>query len=140
MRFRRVTQFVLAVAAAVALLPADAFASEFRLRVEDLTVAGSPDGYGVVITDQNGGDENPLEGLMQVTLAPLDANVQWNMTIGMSKPLYPIDGSLAGLFLNSFNITTTSAATIRVTLEDTGFGGGTGPLMMTSSVYGNFCV
>ena len=140
MRFRPVMLLVFAFTAA--LLPVNALASDFRLRVEDLTVAGSPNGYGVVLTDQGSGDENPLEGLVQVTLNPLNSNVTWNLTMGMSKPLIPLGGAIGELFLQSFNITSTGAATIRVTLEDRGYVG-LGPTyahQLTSDVFGNFCV
>jgi hypothetical protein len=140
MRFRPVMLLVLS--AAIALVPVNALASDFRLRVEDLTVAGSPNGFGVVLTDQSSGDENPLEGLVQVTLNPLNSNVTWNLTMGMSKPLIPLGGAIGELFLQSFNITSSGAATIRVTLEDRGFVGlGSGAAhVLTSDVSGSFCV
>lgn len=140
MRFRPVMLVVLS--AALAIVPVNALASDFRLRVEDMTVAGSPNGYGVVLTDQGGGDENPLEGLVQVTLNPLNSNVTWNLTMGMSKPLIPLGGAIGELFLQSFNITSSGAATIRVTLEDRGYVGlGSGAShVLKSDVFGNFCV
>jgi hypothetical protein len=139
MRFRPVMFLVLAFTAA--LMPVNALASDFRLRVEDMSVAGSPDGFGVVLTDQGSGDENPLEGLVQVTLNPLNSNVTWNLTMGMSKPMTPFAGAIGEIFLQSFNITSSGAATIRVTLEDTGFVGlGAGYAhQLNSEVYGSFC-
>ena len=139
MRFRPVMFLVLAFTAA--LMPVNALASDFRLRVEDMSVAGSPDGFGVVLTDQGAGDENGLEGLVQVTLNPLNSNVTWNLTMGMSKPMIPLGGAIGELFLQSFNITSSGAATIRVTLEDRNFVGlGSGYAhQLTSTVNGSFC-
>jgi hypothetical protein len=138
MRFRPV--MLLGLALTAALLPVNALASDFRLRVEDIT-NGPNSGYGVVLSDQEAGDEHPEPGLVMVTLNPLNSTVTWNLTMGMSKPLTPFAGAIGELFLQSFNITSTGAATIRVTLEDTGFvGRGAGyDHLLTSDVFGNFC-
>jgi len=146
MRFRPVILLVLLALA----LPVNALASDFRLRVEDLSVPDAPTGYGVVLTDDEVGDIMAgTPGWIQVILNPLNSNVTWNLTMGLSKPLYPNDGTsylgapaIGELFLQSFNITSTGAAKIRVTLEDTGYTG-LGPSashVLTSSVFGNFCV
>jgi hypothetical protein len=54
----------------------------------------------------------------------------------------PFAGAIGELFLQSFNITSTGAATIRVTLEDTGFIGlgSTYAHQLKSEVFGSFCV
>jgi hypothetical protein len=133
MRLRRLLFLSLASATVVALLPANVFASDFRLRVEDISNPLS-NGYGVVLTDGNTyaapggqtvGDENETEGLLQVGLQPLSGAVSWNLTLGISKPQPMFDPSgtdpLGGMRLTSFNVTSSGAATIRITLEDTGF-------------------
>jgi len=133
MRLRRLLFLSMAFATAVVLMPASVFASDFRLRVEDISNPQS-NGYGVVLTDgktydapggQTVGDENPTEGLLQVNLQPLSGAVSWNLTLGISKPQPMFDPSgtdpLGGMRLTSFNVTSSSAATIRITLEDVGF-------------------
>jgi hypothetical protein len=136
-----------AFATAVVLLPATVFADGFRLRVED--ISGGGNGYGVVLTDGNTyaapvgtvGDENSEAGLLSVTLQPLSGAVTWNLTVGISKPFFfdPSD-PLGGLRLTSFNVTSTGAATIRITLEDTGFANpGSGPVLLQSALGGTFC-
>ncbi len=136
---RRKMLLSLAFAMVVALLPANVFASDFRLRVEDISGGGS---YGVVITDEGVGDEQPgAEGLIQVTLVPLNEAVTWNLTLGFTKMFFfdPSD-PLGGMRLTSFNVTSTGATTLRVTLEDTGYANpGSSPAVLTSTLGGTFC-
>jgi len=139
----------LAFAAVVALTPVNAFASDFRLRVEDLTT-----GKGVVIEDEQLGDMAlGVPGYINIELNGLDSAVTWSLTVGLSKPMafpFPGAGILGSMQLQSFNMTASDAASVRVTLEDTGFGiydEGTGtysavpagPLRVTSTIAGSIC-
>jgi hypothetical protein len=130
---------VLAFGMAATLLPINATASDFRLRVEDLSVPGSPAGYGVVVTDNaSDADLDPTTGIIQVALFGAD----WSLTFGYSKPELPVaEGVLAQLFMTSFNLQTTGAATLRITLEDRGYSGAdpSAPLSLKSSIDGSFC-
>ena len=141
MAFRRTMIGVLAVWILAALIPTSAFASTFRLRVEDVTA--SANGTGVVITDQLiGGDAASQEGVISVMLFGLTNNVTMSLTLGMSKPALPGTGSsvYSQLYLQSFNLTTSGATTVRLTLEDQGFDGGVGlgPLALVNSIGGSF--
>jgi len=139
MRFRRMMVLVGAFSMAV-LFAIDASAAGFRLRVEDLSDPANPNGYGVVVSDQSIGDENPSEGQIQITLMPLNSNVQWSLTFGMSKPILPTaDGVLGELYLQSFNMTTTGSAKVRLTLEDTGFIATPTNTNLTTNITGSFC-
>jgi hypothetical protein len=122
------------------LFAIDASAAGFRLRVEDLSDPANPTGYGVVVSDQSIGDENPSEGQIQITLRPLNSNVQWSLTFGMSKPILPTsEGVLGELYLQSFNMTTTGSAKVRLTLEDTGFTATPTNLNLKTNITGSFC-
>jgi hypothetical protein len=143
MRFRRM--MVLGGAFLVAaLIAADASAAGFRLRVEDISDPNNPTGVGVVVTDGGAGDENPSDGMIQVTLMPLNSSVTWSLTFGISKPVLPnADGVLGELYLQSFNMTTTGSAKVRLTLEDTGYAGATAGttqnLSLHNNITGTFC-
>jgi PEP-CTERM motif len=143
MRFRRMMVLVGAFLMA-ALMAADASAAGFRLRVEDMSDPSNPNGVGVVVTDGGLGDENPSEGMIQVTLMPLNSSVTWSLTFGISKPVLPnADGVLGELYLQSFNMTTTGSAKVRLTLEDTGYAGATAgnpqSLALNTNITGTFC-
>ena len=129
MRFQRMMVSVLAFWMVAMLLPTNASA-QFRIRVEDRSVPGSPDGFGVVITDEAlaGGEDAStagMPGVMSVTLMPLSANVMMSLTNGQSKPSVPSPPTsiLAELFLQSLTITSTGTGpvTVRLTLEDTDY-------------------
>jgi len=131
-----------------ALIAADASAAGFRLRVEDISDPLNPTGVGVVVSDGGPGDENGLpgspDGMIQVTLMPLNSSVSWSLTFGISKPVLPnADGVLGELYLQSFNMTTTGSAKVRLTLEDTGYAGATAgntqSLSVNNNITGTFC-
>src|SRR5687767_6598770 len=86
MVFRRMMIGVLGVCMLAALVPTSAFAGTLRLRVEDLSAPGSPNGYGVVITDNMAGDAATQNGIISVMLFGLSNNVVMSLTLGMSKP------------------------------------------------------
>jgi hypothetical protein len=142
MRFRRMIVMVGAFFVA-ALIAADAGAAGFRLRVEDISDPLHPNGVGVVVTDGGAGDENTDTGMIQVTLMPLNSSVTWSLTFGISKPVLPnAEGVLGELYLQSFNMTTTGSAKVRLTLEDTGYAGATGTsqnLDLRTNITGTFC-
>ena len=131
MRFRRTMVSLSAFLMVATLLPTSASASEFRIRIEDMSVAGSPNGYGVVIKDDGAGDfAAGQEGAITVVLdpaygtTPLSTNVSANLTLAFSKPMYafpPTPGLAAELKLQSLQVTATGATTVRLTLEDTDF-------------------
>ncbi|HYS24362.1 MAG TPA: PEP-CTERM sorting domain-containing protein [Vicinamibacterales bacterium] len=141
MRFRRMMVLVGAFLMA-ALIAADASAAGFRLRVEDISDPLNP--IGVVVTDGGLGDENGDTGMIQVTLMPLNSSVSWSLTFGISKPVLPnAEGVLGELYLQSFNMTTTGSAKVRLTLEDTGYAGATAgnpqSLAVSTNITGTFC-
>jgi hypothetical protein len=143
MRFRRMMVLVGAFLMA-ALMAADASAAGFRLRVEDISDPSNPNGVGVVVTDGGAGDENTDTGMIQVTLMPLNSSVTWSLTFGISKPVLPnADGVLGELYLQSFNMTTSGSAKVRLTLEDTGYAGATAgntqSLALNTNITGTFC-
>jgi len=147
MRFRRMMFSVVAFWLVAMLLPTSASA-QFRLRVEDLTTGLSQYGYGVVVSDGGAADEDAEEGRIQVSFFtfegtpienPLSENVKWSLTVGISKPDTFIGPST--LELQSFNLTSTGSATVRLTLEDVGFSlGAPGPLDLVNRLTdGHFC-
>lgn len=142
MTLRRMVVSVLALWMVALLLPVSASASEFRLRVEDLTVPGFVNGWGVVITDDELGDLTAEPGVIQVEAIqffgiPLSANVDWSLTVGVSRAA---GVGLGDLKLVSFNLATNGATNLRLTLEDTGFTlGAPGTLSLSNSISGTFC-
>jgi hypothetical protein len=138
---------VLAFWMVATLLPTSAFADGFRIRIEDMTVAGAPNGFGVVIKDDGAGDYfGPGDpGSMTVILDPswgtasLSALVTTNMTLAFTKPMYadpPTSALLAELKLQGFEVTATGATTVRLTLEDTDYFNPGGPLQIKNSILG----
>jgi hypothetical protein len=122
MRFRRTIVSVLAILMVATLLPTDASASSFRIRVEDLDT-----GRGVVITDEEFGDGfMGVPGFMSVqlggdpstSLGTLNDNVILSLTIGITKPIILNESALAELFLASIEMHSTGAANVRLTIED----------------------
>src|SRR5215470_1789161 len=86
-----------------------------RLRIEDLSNGGD---VGAVITDNGPGDINPLVGAL--TFSGQVGSFLVNVTTGLSKPI--VGGSdLGQIDLNSVNVLTSGAGTLRLTLEDTGY-------------------
>lgn len=139
MLFRRIMVSVLAFWVVATLLPTSAFASEFKLRVEELTAA-KPNGVGVVVTDGGPGDQSPgPEGVILLQLST--GSIAMSGTTGITKPLLPNPGGPPTLFLQTFVLTSTGPATVRLTLEDIGYPGGGGPnlLQLNSQIlFGNF--
>lgn len=88
-----------------------------RLRIED--VVG---GVGAVITDNLAGDLNPATGAL--TFSGSVGSFAINVTTGLSKPLIGGVTDFGQIDLNSVNVLTTGAGTLRLTLEDTGFTAG----------------
>jgi hypothetical protein len=139
MRFRRTMVSLSAFLLVATLLPASASASEFRIRIEDMSVSGASNGYGVVIKDDQDGDfAAGQEGAITVVLdplygtTPLSDNVSANLTLAFSKPMYafPATPSLAAeLKLQSLQVTATGATTVRLTLEDTDFASAAGQIL-----------
>jgi PEP-CTERM putative exosortase interaction domain len=134
--------FVLAFWMVATLIPTSAFADGFRIRIEDMSVATAPDGYGVVILDDGDGDFAAGQpGAITVVLDPsfgtnpLSDNVTTNLTLAFSKPMYPqTTDFLAELKLQSLQVTATGATTVRLTLEDTGYISQAGVLQLQTSL------
>lgn len=118
-----------------ALAPTIASASDFRLRIEDASL------NGVVITDDQIGDEaggNPLggaqPGVVNLTVSGL-GGANTSLTMGLTKPAVFDPTALSFLFLNSITMTSTAAAHIVLTLEDTGYVSVPTALQLTSHVF-----
>jgi hypothetical protein len=107
-----------------------ASAGPFRLRVEDLGL-----GIGTVITDNGPGDLNPLIGAVTFSGA-IGSNFTVNVVTGVTKPLIGGVTDFAQIDLNSVNVATTGAGTLRITLEETNFVGPTGPLEAIGTIGG----
>jgi len=125
---------VLAVWAVAMLLPTSASA-QFRLRIEDMA-----SGQGVVVTDFVGiptgvGDVNGSPGLISVFLFNL-GNVSMSLTTGQTKPVgSATTGAVGEMKLTSVTMATDGPATLRLTLEDTGYPfEGTSNLQVNSQV------
>jgi hypothetical protein len=114
-----------------ALMPKTASASDFRLRIDDLS------GQGVVITDDGAGDEAPGVGLMSLNLTGVGGNATTSMTLAYSKPSVEDGSAMWELFLNSVTLVSTGPAHLTLTLEDRNYTG-SGPLQLTSHVLDNF--
>jgi len=114
-----------------ALMPKTASASDFRLRVDDLT------GKGVVITDDGAGDEAPGLGLMSLNLTGVGGDATTSMTLAYSKPSVEDSSTLWELFLNSVTLVSTGPAHLTLTLEDRGYTG-SGALQLTSHILDSF--
>lgn len=147
MRFRRTMVSLFAFLMVATLLPTSASASEFRIRIEDLSVTGAPNGYGVVIKDNGDGDfDGNQAGSITIvqgsiygtdTLSP---NVSTNLNLAYSEPTYlpPAPGVLALLELTAVEVTVTGATTVRLTLEDTDYASVAGQvLQIQNSIFLN---
>src|SRR5262245_28650904 len=97
-----------------------AYADLFRLRVEDISTGI---GIGVVVTDGEDGDINPLTGVITYSGA-INNDFLVNVTTGVSKPVIGGVNNYAELDLNSVNVQVGRAGTLRITLEDTGYTSG----------------
>jgi hypothetical protein len=140
MRLKRTIGYVLAFWMVVTLVPTEAFAAGFRLRVEDMA-----SNKGVVITDDLLGDAAAGQpGVISVMLFGLTQQIVVSLTLGMSKPVLPGEGVsdvYSQLYLQSFDMTTSGPTSVRLTLEDTGFTGGVnsgGSLRLINSIGGSF--
>lgn len=105
--------------------------AQFRMRVEDVTL-----GVGVVITDQLPPDmfASGPGSLGTIVYAGAVGNFNVTVNTGLSKPA--ISGSFADLDL-TFTVSTTTGGTLRVTLEDNGYTGGSpGPLSVQGTIGG----
>ena len=100
-----------AVLTTCVLFTSVAYADSFRLRVENYL-----SGIGVVITDNDVGDANPLAGAITY-LGSLNS-LAVNITTGISQPLIGSVNNYAALHLNSVNIQVSGAGALRLTLED----------------------
>jgi hypothetical protein len=138
MRFRRLTTFVFALGVVALLLPADASAGIFRIRVEEVGPSGV--GTGVVVTDQFTGDGSLVPGFIHLAVGSLASNVTTSISLGISAPILPVaPDTLAHIVLQSFNVNATGATTVRITLEDTGFTNGLGQTgLLQTTIGGNF--
>jgi hypothetical protein len=99
------------------------YADSFRLRIENTGL-----GQGAVITDNGVGDSNPLIGVITFSGA-VPGGFVVNVTTGLSKPMVGGTTSIAELDLNSVNVQTVGAGTLRITLEDTDFIAGANGLL-----------
>jgi hypothetical protein len=122
--------FALAVMALVGFSAA-AYADSFRLRIEDVI-----SGAGAVITDNGAGDINPLVGVITFS-GSVPGGFTVNVTTGLSKPMIGGITNIAEMDLNSVNVQTSGAGTLRITLEDTDFiAGANGTLAFLGGVGG----
>ena len=139
MRLKRTIGYVLAFWMVATLVPAEASAAGFKLRVEDTTTGN----FGVIIGDQLIGDAAPQPGVISVMLFGLTQEVVISLTLGMSKPTLPgagVTDVYSQLYLQSFDMTTSGPTSVRLTLEDTGFTAGTqeSTLKLANSIGGSF--
>jgi hypothetical protein len=112
-------------------LSANTYADSFRLRIENTGL-----GQGTVITDNGPGDSNPLTGVITFS-GSLPGGFAVNVTTGLSKPMIGGTTNIAEIDLNSVNVQTTGAGTLRITLEDTDFiNGANGTLSFIGGVGG----
>lgn len=101
------------VLAIAAFLPSLAHA-QFSLRVDD---GGT---NGIVIKDNGAGDSDATLGAIVWT--GVLGGFTFNLTTGISKPLSPSSSFLGHMDLNEVTIHGTGPGTIRLFLEDSGFG------------------
>jgi len=99
------------------------YADSFRLRIENTGL-----GQGAVITDNGVGDINPALGVITFSGA-IPGGFAVNVTTGLSKPMIGGTTTIAELDLNSVNVQTAGAGTLRITLEDTDFIAGANGLL-----------
>ena len=136
MQLRRMLVFILAFWMVATLIPTSASAQEptiggFRLRVEQLT--DSTTGPGVVIKDEI--NEGLGGQVGYISFFGAFGNVDNSFTSGTSKPNPDFPTTfLAEMLLTNFLLTSTGAATVRLTLEDTGFAFQSGPLQVTNII------
>ena len=126
---RRIIVGVLTFWMVAVLVPRSADAGTLSLRVDDLT-----SGAFAIVTDLFG------SGAVQIGTS-LGPDMTFISAMGISKPVLPAaEGVYAQMFLNSFTLTTANAASIRLTLSDSGFTGGigAGPLTLWNTISGNF--
>lgn len=106
---------VVAVIALASSLAQAQLPSPFVLRVDDGGV------NGVVISD--GGPGDTLAALGAIGFSGAFGGFTFNVVTGLSKPLLPNSSFMGQMDLNDVSIHGTGAGTIRLTLEDTSFGG-----------------
>src|SRR5215470_807584 len=128
MKLVRYLRMLALSATVVVSFSAVAVAGPFRLRIEDL---GS--GQGAVITDNGAGDSNSTLGVITFS-GSLPGGFIVNVTTGLSKPVLGAAG--AEMDLNSVNVQTIGAGTLRITLEDTSFTDGIGQVSFLGGVGG----
>jgi hypothetical protein len=106
---------VLGLLVALVTVSSGAYASAFRIRIENLDT-----GIGIVVTD-NGTGDSASSNLGIISFSDFSGNI-FSVTTGMSQPFYPLaGGSSAEMHLNSVVVSTLNAARIQVTMEDMGF-------------------
>ena len=110
-RFRK-TWLLMAILAGIVIwgMAASPAQAQFRLRVEDVG-----QGVGTIITDQGPGDINPVVGAITFS-GPVGTNFIVNVTTGISMPPVPGGIGYAELDLNSVNVASAGAGTLRITL------------------------
>lgn len=102
-----------ALVAALTLFDTLSASAAMRMRIEDVAL-----GVGVILTDNGPGDTSPLIGA--IAFVGGIGGFALTVNVGTSKPL--LGGSdYSELDLTSVAIKTTGAATLRVTLHDTGY-------------------
>jgi hypothetical protein len=89
--------------------------AQLRLRVEELGT-----GTGAVITDNGVGDLSPTAGVI-IFSGSLGSNFLVNVTTGISKPMIGGLTDFGQIDLNSVNVITQGAGTLRLTLEDVSY-------------------
>lgn len=128
MRFRRMMVSVFAFWV-VAMLLATSASAQFRLRVEAVGT-----GKGLVISDGVPGDGDP-DGNIMATFVIATGESD---TLGQIAPAWtPGPGEFANMHLNQVTISSSGAATVRLTLEDTGRTD-QGHFLLNSQVDGNW--
>lgn len=123
MKLLRYFQTLALAVMALVGLSAVAYADSFRLRIENTSL-----GQGAVITDNGVGDINPALGVITFSGA-IPGGFSVNVTTGLSKPMIGGTTTIAELDLNSVNVQTAGAGTLRITLEDTDFIAGANGLL-----------
>jgi hypothetical protein len=111
------------------LLPTIASA-QFRLRVEAVGT-----GQGLVISDGVPGDGDPDGSIFSTFLI---ATGESDTTGQISPAWTPADGEFANLHLNQITISSTGAATVRLTLENAGYTDAGHFLLNSSVINGNW--
>jgi len=111
-------KFFFAAAVAVAALFATSSSADaaFRMRVE----SGTTTGPGVTLTDNGGGDIAAQAGA--ITYTGTIGQFNFNVTTGTTTPFAALPGFYEGMDLNNITINAGGAGTLRIILENDGYG------------------